>query len=76
MIKFENHSNGRYYYIYTERDLLGDDIVYVIRGGLHRRGILKRIVIQLDVQEKSSSTDKIIAQITKTRLKRGYTLVN
>ncbi len=69
VIKFENKHNGRYYYLQTEKDLFGDWIIHIIRGGISSR---RRRIIFCDslmaVREK-------IRHIGQIRLKRGYTLI-
>lgn len=69
MIKFENRSNGRYYYLKQERDLLDDYLLVISRGsrGVHRivrRGFSTREEIERE-----------IAKLSKIRLRRGYSLV-
>lgn len=70
MIKFENQSNGRYYYLSIEKDLFDDYVLCVLRGGRnHRRNV--RQFINLDCKE----IDKEIEKLSKRRLQRGYTLI-
>lgn len=69
MIKFENKTNGRFYYLVSNTDILNDLVLTVIRGGIHSRvvrhyGFNNRIAIQ-----------KEIDRITRIRIRRGYTLV-
>jgi hypothetical protein len=71
MIKFENHDNGRYYYLFVETDLFGDNVLSVIRGG----GDYHRIPVRILVGDRYSINQKI-QEITKRRISRGYTLVN
>ena len=70
MIKFENASNGRFYYLYIERDLLNDRVLVCCRGGLNRSGIVRIICTD------PAQIEKRISQITRVRLKRGYRIVN
>lgn len=71
MIKFENKTNGRYYYLDVETDIFGDNMLSVTRGGRFNRGINYAVL--------AGSLDAIhhkIQEITKIRLNRGYTLVD
>lgn len=70
MLKFENKSNGRYYYITTERDIFNDLVLTVIRGGIHGRCVRH---YGFNCQE---SIIREINRLTKLRIKRGYTLVS
>lgn len=71
MIKFENKSNGRYYYLHVETDIFGDNVLSVIRGGrvcmLRPRRLLAGSI---------EAIDQKIQEITGIRLRRGYTIVN
>ena len=69
MIKFENPSNGRYYYLQIERDLLNDSILRVNYGGknIHRNRII--------FCGSGNSILQEIDRISKRRVKRGYVLV-
>lgn len=69
MIKFENKSNGRYYYLIVERDMLDHLILTVIRGGLFGRRV-RHMGYNCPYRIK-----KEIAKITAVRLKRGYQLI-
>lgn len=69
MLKFENHSNGRFYYLSLSRDLLQDHILSVIRGGPN-----KHVSAIIATGSAEALSQKIIS-ITKRRLSRGYTLV-
>lgn len=71
MIKFENKSNGRYYYIFVETDIFGHNILGVIRGGMYKRGVYIAIL-----SGNMGSIAKKIQEITVIRLRRGYTIVN
>lgn len=71
MLKFENQSNGRYYYLYVETDLFGDTVLGVIRGG--KRNNIKPLRL---LSGKEEAIQREITRITKIRLSRGYTLVN
>ena len=69
MIKFENKSNGRFYYLYISTDLFANPILSVTRGG--KNISVYRVVATgcaIEINNK-------ILQITKKRLSRGYTLV-
>lgn len=69
MVKFENHANGRYYYLSTERDLLDENVLVVIRGSRNCR-VVRRV--------QFGSRDDCLAEIeriSKIRVRRGYSLV-
>jgi len=69
MIKFENATNGRFYYIHIEKDLLNDCILRINYGGVsvtrHRAIFCK----------DHNSLNRQIGRIIKKRLSRGYSLV-
>lgn len=69
MIKFENETNGRFYYLSIEKDLVHDCVLHVMYGGknISRR----RTAIYGDVEK----VQREIERITKKRLSRGYSLV-
>lgn len=69
MLKFENKTNGRFYYLSIERDLLNDLILRIVRGG--HSVSLCRTVSHLDPETML----KKIQEIIKKRIRRGYTLV-
>lgn len=69
MIKFENKNNGRFYYVYVEKDLLHHFALAIHYGGVHVRRN-RRIAF-----DDERSLRKEIERITKKRLKRGYSLV-
>ncbi len=70
MIKFENRSNGRYYYLMVQEDMLNEYVLTIIRGGytsnvVRRMGFSSALVLQ----------DKIDC-LSKRRLQRGYSLIH
>ena len=68
-IKFENNTNGRYYYISTYRDLFDAYIIHIARGGNYKRVICRRAY-------NSQETVEIeIKRLSRLRLQRGYTRV-
>ncbi len=69
MIKFENKTNGRFYYLYIERDILNDLVLRIVRGG--HRVSLSRTVSYVSPEAMFQKIQDII----KRRIKRGYTLV-
>jgi len=71
MLKFENKNNGRYYYIYVETDLFGDNVLCVIRGGTYVSGILSRM---LSGTEETIQAE--IERLSRLRLQRGYILIS
>lgn len=72
MIKFENKSNGRYYYLYIQRDMLNDVVLTVVRGGRNVR-VARNVSILYD--NRDSLSDEI-ARLSKRRIKRGYHLIS
>lgn len=69
MIKFENPSNGRFYYLKVQKDLINDLVLCVIYGG---RNITRLRTI------KCGTPDKLYAEIGrlhKKRIARGYLLI-
>lgn len=69
MLKFENKSNGRFYYIKLQRDLFGELVINHFRGG--SRIAVERILFCGDFL----SVRKKLRQIIKRRTARGYSLV-
>ncbi len=69
MIKFENHLNGRYYYLYLHKDLFDDLVLTVVRGGK-----FNRIVRNHYFRCKKRALQEI-ERISRIREKRGYRLV-
>ena len=68
MIKFENPTNGRYYYLQIDRDILNDLVLTIIRGGSRSNSRVVRhfgykcpLTIQREIQ-----------RICKVRLRHGY----
>jgi hypothetical protein len=69
MIKFENKSNGRFYYLSVKKDMLNDDILHINYGGLSASRYRTICFASLCNMQKE------IARISKIRLQRGYSLV-
>lgn len=69
MLKFENPSNGRYYYLETHRDLLNDLVLTITRGGAHSR------IVRHFGYNCETTLIREIERIKRIRLKRGYELV-
>lgn len=69
MIKFENKTNGRFYYLSIQKDLLNDIVLTIIRGGSNSR------VVRNICYDSMESIMKELQRLMKRRLKRGYTLV-
>ena len=70
MIKFENATNGRFFYIKVEGDLLNAYALTIIRGGrqscvTRRAGFDNRLDLEQEVQ-----------RLIKRRLSRGYALLS
>lgn len=70
MIKFENSTNGRYYYLYMHKDIFNELVITTIRGG--RRN---RIVQSVYFHSRKKALEEI-ERISKIRIKRGYRLVS
>lgn len=69
MLKFENPTNKRYYYISPQRDLLNDNIIIIYRGSP-----TKRITTSIYVGDNVNSKNEL-NKIIKRRLSRGYVQV-
>ena len=69
MIKFENKTNGRYYYLSVEKDLF-NDVLVVVRGGINYSP--RRRVVCHGYNE----IYKHVERLCKIRLTRGYTLID
>jgi len=66
LIKFENKTNGRFYYIKVYTDLLGDKVLTIIRGGKYFN------IIRHYGYKDPLLIDAEIKRISKIRLQRGY----
>lgn len=69
MVKFENKINGRFYYLFVEKDSDNCFALRIFYGGKHVRRT------RTALYEDSESFRKEIERITKRRLQRGYSLV-
>lgn len=69
MIKFENQENGRFYYLRVEKDMTGEDVLVVVRGG--RSVCVTRTYGFVDSQAR----DKRIKALMRRRIRNGYSLV-
>lgn len=69
MIKFENKANGRFYYVEVKRDLLGDLVININRGGSSYA--IQRIVFCGDARSIRAK----IREIIQRRTAKGYCLV-
>lgn len=70
MIKLQNKSNGRFYYIRQESDLFDEKVLVVIRGGIKNNHCV-RYVISNDFNNFVHKINSII----KIRIKRGYEIM-
>jgi hypothetical protein len=70
MIKLENKQNGRYYYLFIQKDLFNHDVLIVVRGGVHHH------VIRTYGYPSESVIEAKIRELIKRRLTRGYTFVS
>lgn len=68
MLKFENPTNGRYYYLDVQRDLLDDCVLVIFRGGHHHNRIDRIFLPSGDALRTT------INRLSKRRLARGYIL--
>ncbi len=68
MLRFENKSNGRFYYMDIKNEY-NQFVIRITRGGRHVC-IVRDIVL-----DGASSMAKEINRLTKRRVKRGYSLV-
>ena len=69
MIKFENRTNDRFYYLSIEKDLLHNWVLRIYFGGIH---VKRSRVIGF---EDGHKMQKEIDRIAKKRLRRGYSIV-
>jgi len=69
MIKFENQENGRFYYLRVQKDMTGDDVLVVVRGG---RDIS---ITRTYGFPNSQARDKRIKALMRRRIRNGYSLV-
>ena len=69
MIKFENPTNGRFYYLDVQRDIFNDLVLTVIRGGRYTR------VVKHFGYNDPLAIQRQVDKISRQRLKRGYHLV-
>ena len=69
MIKFENETNGRFYYLEINKDLLNESVLRITYGGRH---ISRTRTVYFGSED---SISKEIERITKKRIKRGYQIV-
>ncbi len=70
MIKFENQTNGRYYYLLVETDLFDSNVLVVIRGG-NLFNVRPARLLAGSIE----AINRKIQEITRIRLRRGYTIV-
>lgn len=74
LLKYENPINGRYYYIFVDKDILNDFVLTVIRGGT-LRGVRSRTVRHFGYACRVA-LQKELDRLSKKRIARGYRLVN
>lgn len=70
MLKFENPTNGRYYYIIKNKDMINDLAITVIRGGIHHN-VTRRMGYN-----DPGQLEREVEKLVKRRIKRGYVLVS
>ena len=70
MIKFENPTNGRYYYLVMQKDLLNDYVLVVYRGGNNGLAFNRTIAVGNAICLQTH-----IEKIRRIRLQRGYIVV-
>lgn len=69
MVRFENKTNGRFYYIEITKDLVNEHILRVTYGGYRVTRYRNLYVGSRDAMELA------LAHLTKRRLRRGYDLL-
>jgi len=69
MVKFENPTNGRFYYMYIEKDLFDDMALVIVRGNKH-----SIIIRNYDFNCRNKIMEEIV-RISNIREKRGYVRV-
>ena len=69
MIRFENRTNGRFYYMVVESESPDKFTLNIIRGGKYVRVITSIVCASLHVVNSE------LERLSKRRLKRGYSLV-
>lgn len=69
MLKFENPSNGRFYYMFMMRDLFNDLNLCIFYGGRH-----SRFIRTIGYNCRNTIREEM-ERLSKRRLKRGYLLV-
>jgi hypothetical protein len=70
MIKLENVTTKRYYYLVAYRDLFDDNLLDIFRGGNNRN---VRVSLHFDSADARKSE---IKRLIQRRIQRGYTLVD
>lgn len=69
MIRFENKSNGRFYYLLVEKDESNNFALRIIRGGRNIR-IVRSVLFDCALSLRNE-----LDRLSKRRLRRGYSLV-
>lgn len=69
MIRFENESNGRFYYMTIERDLFDDIVIRIVRGG---RGVSVCRLVYCGCEDIARDE---IGRLSRIRQRNGYTLI-
>jgi hypothetical protein len=70
MLKFENASNGRFYYMTVQKDMTGADVLVVVRGGRDMR------VSRTYGFDSPQARDQKFKEIVQRRIRNGYSLVS
>lgn len=70
MLRFENKTNGRYFYVMRSEDILNNLVLTIIRGGRKAR------VVRHYGYDCRLKIDEEIKRLTKRRIKRGYVLLD
>jgi hypothetical protein len=70
MLKFENSSNGRFYYLTVQKDMTGADVLVVVRGGSSVR------VTRTYGFDSPQARDQKFKEIVQRRIRNGYSLVS
>ena len=70
MLKFENPTNGRFYYIQINKDMLDDSVLCITFGGANV--VRHRVHMRGD----ESLLHREVEKLSKKRIRRGYILLN
>lgn len=66
LLKFENPTNGRYFYMFAHSDEFGRSQLTIVRGGKHSRRVENKFY------SDQAELQKEMKRRANKRLKRGY----